>query len=77
MATRFLHGMKFFDQSRQVSQEDFQTHRHNTHKIMRHLRPLLRRPLNLRPKINRGHLIVMTNQYKKQEDFVINSFQDN
>jgi hypothetical protein len=27
-------------------------------------------------KINRGHLIVMTNQYQKYEDFVINSFQD-
>jgi hypothetical protein len=28
-------------------------------------------------KINRGHLVVMTNQYVKYEDFVINSFQDN
>jgi hypothetical protein len=27
-------------------------------------------------KINKGHLLVMTNQYVKYEDFVINSFQD-
>jgi hypothetical protein len=29
------------------------------------------------PKINRGHLLVMTNQYVKYEDFVMHSFQDN
>jgi hypothetical protein len=46
-------------------------------KIMRHLRPLWPRPLNKWPKINKSHLIIMTNQYLKYEDFVINSFQDN
>jgi hypothetical protein len=29
------------------------------------------------PKINRGHLLVMTDQYIKYDDFVINSNQDN
>jgi hypothetical protein len=28
------------------------------------------------PKINRGHLLVVTNHYVKYEDFVINTFQD-
>jgi hypothetical protein len=28
-------------------------------------------------KIKRGHLIAMSRQYEKYEDFVINSFQDN
>jgi hypothetical protein len=27
--------------------------------------------------LNRGHLLVMTNQYVKYEDFVIKSFQNN
>jgi hypothetical protein len=26
---------------------------------------------------NKGHLLVMTNQYVKYEDFVINNFQNN
>jgi hypothetical protein len=29
------------------------------------------------PKINRGHLLDITNQYVKNKYFVINSFQDN
>ena len=29
------------------------------------------------PKINRGHLLIMTNLHVKYEDIVINDFQDN
>jgi hypothetical protein len=29
------------------------------------------------PKINNGHILVMTNQFVKYEDFVINSFHIN
>jgi hypothetical protein len=32
--------------------------------------------LTFDPKINRGDLLVMTNQYVKYEDFVINTNQD-